>query len=140
MQTCIGMIVCLLWFAPVALQGPAHETAGVGIALRKDGDYLVMNALSPDAPAAASKAIHVGDRIIAVAQGDGPDVPVKGWGIIELSRLVRGPKGTTVRLTILPARKLDREAYVVSCGRSCSFPSTGETRHRPGLFSGALVL
>ena len=117
MQTCTMVIVCVLWFSPGALEGPAQETAGVGIALRKEGEYLVVNALSPNAPAALSKAIHVGDRIIAVAQGDAPDVRVKAWGIIEVVRLVRGPKGTTVRLTIVPAKKDDREAYVVSLVR-----------------------
>jgi thiol-disulfide isomerase/thioredoxin len=117
MHTSMSVIVCLLWFSPGALEGAAQETAGVGIALRKDGEYLVVNALSPDAPAASSKAIHVGDRIIAVAQGDGPDVRVKGWGIIEVARLVRGPKGTKVRLTIVPAKTEDKEAYVVSLVR-----------------------
>ena len=53
-----------------------------------------------------------------MAQGDdGPDVPAKGWEITKVVALVRGKKGTTVRLTIVPARKDDREAFVVSLVR-----------------------
>lgn len=118
MQTLKIATVCLLWLSTAALEGPSKETAGVGMALRKDGESLVVNTLLPDGPAAASKAIHAGDRIIAVAQGDdGPDVPVKGWEVTEVVRVVRGPKGTTVRLTIVPAKKEDREAFVVSLVR-----------------------
>ena len=118
MQTLKIATTCLLWLSTAALEGPSKETAGVGMALRKDGEYLVVNALLPDGPAASSKAIHVGDRIIAVAQGDdGPDVPVKGWGITEVVRLIRGPKGATVRLMIVPAKKDDSEALVVSLVR-----------------------
>jgi peroxiredoxin len=117
MQTYMIIFICLLPFSPVSLEGTDQETAGVGIALAKDGEYLVVNSLLPDAPAASSKAIHVRDRIIAVAQGNGPDVRVKGFGIVEVVRLVRGPKGTTVRLTIVPAKKDEREAYVVSLVR-----------------------
>lgn len=118
MQTLKIATVCLLWFSTAAPEGPPKDTAGVGVALRKDGEYLVVNALLPGGAAASSKAIHVGDRIIAVAQGDdGPDVPVKGRGILEVVPLLRGPKGTTVRLTIVPAERDDREALVVSLVR-----------------------
>ena len=118
MQTLKIATVCLLCLSTAALEGPSKETAGVGMALRKDGEYLVVNTLLPDGPAASSKAIHVGDRIIAVAQGDdGPDVPVKRWGITEVVRHIRGPKGTTVRLTIAPAKKDDSQALVVSLVR-----------------------
>lgn len=118
MQALKGATIVLLWFWVAMQEGPSQETAGIGVALRKDGDYLVVNALLPDEPAAASKAIHVGDRIIAVAQGkDGPDVPVKGRGVTEVVSLIRGTKGTTVRVTIVPAKKDDREAFVVSLSR-----------------------
>jgi thiol-disulfide isomerase/thioredoxin len=113
MKTLMNLVVSLMWFSAMALQGFAQETSGVGIALKKDGEDLVVNILIPDAPAALSHAIHVGDRIIAVAQEKGPDARVKGMSINEVVPLIRGPKGTSVTLTIVPAEKDDTQAYVV---------------------------
>jgi thiol-disulfide isomerase/thioredoxin len=117
MKTFMSLVIPVLWFSAVAPNGSTQETSGVGIALGKKGDNLVVNFLTPDAPAALSHAIQVGDRIIAVAQENGPDVRVKGLQINEVVRLVRGPTGTSVRLTIVPAKKDDSQAYVVSLVR-----------------------
>jgi thiol-disulfide isomerase/thioredoxin len=113
MKTLMNLVVSLMWFSAMALQGFAQETSGVGIALKKDGEDLVVNILIPDSPAARSHAIRVGDRIIAVAQEKGPDARVKGMSINEVVPLIRGPKGTSVTLTIVPAEKDDAQAYVV---------------------------
>jgi thiol-disulfide isomerase/thioredoxin len=113
----MSLVVSVLWFSAMAHQGFAQEASGVGIAWKKDGEDLVVNILIPDAPAASSHAIHVGDRIIAVAQENGPDVRVKGLKIDEVVPLIRGPKGTSVRLTIVPATKDDTQAYVVTLVR-----------------------
>ena len=111
------LAVSLLGFSALAPKGSAQEASGVGIALGKEGEDLVVKVLLPDAAAASSHAIQVGDRIIAVAQETGADVPVKGRKIEEVVPLIRGPKGTSVRLTIVPAKKDDTQAYVVSLVR-----------------------
>src|SRR5690606_7700262 len=60
--------------------------------------------LIPGGPAFKSKDLHKEDRIIGVAQGkNGEMVDVIGWRLDEVVKLIRGPKGTTVRLQILPA-------------------------------------
>lgn len=132
MRTFMSLAVLLVWFSAIAAIGSAQETSGVGISLGKDGEDLVVGFLVPDAPAGASHAIHVGDRIIAVAQENGPDVRVKGLKIQEVVPLVRGPKGTVVRLTIVPAKKDDTQAYVVSLVR-------GELKHLAQWGDGALL-
>jgi peroxiredoxin len=111
------LVVSLPWFSAMAPKGSAQETSGVGIALGKEGEDVVVKVLLPDAAAASSHAIHVGDRIIAVAEEDGADLPVTGWKIDEVVPLIRGPKGTSVRLTIVPAKKDDTQAYVISLVR-----------------------
>ncbi len=113
MRTFIIVVIALLSFSDMAPNGSGQETSGVGIALGKDGENFVVGFLSPDAPAASSKAIHVGDRIIAVAQENRADVRIKGLEMKEVVALVRGPKGTSVRLTIVPAEKDDTQAHVV---------------------------
>jgi thiol-disulfide isomerase/thioredoxin len=117
MKTFMSLVVSLLWLWALAPKSSAQETSGVGIALRTDGEDLVVNVLFPDAAAARSNAIHVGDRILAVAEENGADVRVKGLKIGEVVPLIRGPKGTSVRLTIVPAKKDDTQAYVVSLVR-----------------------
>jgi thiol-disulfide isomerase/thioredoxin len=117
MKTFMNLVVSLLWLSAMAPQGFAQEASGVGIALGKKGEDLFVNLLTPGAPAASSHAIHVGDRIIAVAQENGPAVQVKGLKISEVVPLIRGPKGTSVWLTIVPANKDDSQAYVVSLVR-----------------------
>ena len=117
MRTLMILAVSLLWVSGMVSRGSAQDTSGVGIALGQEGDDIVVNALLPDASAAASHAIHVGDRIIAVSQENGADVRVKGLKLTDLVSQIRGPKGTTVRLTIVPAKKDDTQAYVLSLVR-----------------------
>jgi quinoprotein glucose dehydrogenase len=103
----------------VAFSLPAEqEISGVGIALKKEGEHLLVGALVPDGAAASSHAIQVGDRLIAVGQENGPDVPVTGRSILQVVPLVRGPKGTSVRLTIVPSNKDDTQAHVVTLVRA----------------------
>jgi len=48
--------------------------------------------------------VHVNDKIIAVAQGEsGEMVDVVGWRIDDVVKLIKGPKGTKVKLKILSA-------------------------------------
>ena len=59
----------------------------------------------PGGPAEKSKMLHENDLIIGVAQGvDGEMVDVIGWRIDDVVQLIKGPKGTTVRLEILGAK------------------------------------
>ncbi|HMP82421.1 MAG TPA: carboxy terminal-processing peptidase [Verrucomicrobiota bacterium] len=75
---------------------------GIGAELRFDDGYCVIQKLHPG-PASKSKQIKEGDKIIAVAQGDEPPVDIVEMQLSKAVRLIRGPKGTEVRLTIIPA-------------------------------------
>lgn len=77
---------------------------GIGARLQTDGDYTKVNEILPGGPAEKSNLIHPNDRIIGVAQGaEGEMVDVVGWRIDDVVKLIKGPKGTLVRLQILPA-------------------------------------
>jgi carboxyl-terminal processing protease len=76
---------------------------GIGARLKTENDYTKVDEIIPGGPADKSKLILANDRIIAVGQGEkGEMVDVIGWRIDEVVKLIKGPKGTTVRLSILP--------------------------------------
>jgi carboxyl-terminal processing protease len=76
---------------------------GIGASLRTENDYTKVAEIIAGGPAFKSKLLRKDDRIVAVGQGtDGKMVDVVGWRIDEVVKLIRGPKGTTVRLQVLP--------------------------------------
>ena len=75
---------------------------GIGAVLQSRDEYTVIREIVPGSPAALSGKLKVGDRIVGVAQGNGPFTDVLGWRIDDVVQLVRGEKGTTVRLDVLP--------------------------------------
>lgn len=82
----------------------SQSLEGIGASLQRDSDYTKVAELVPGGPAFKSKELHKNDRIIGVAQGkEGEMVDVIGWRLDEVVKLIRGPKGTVVRLQILPA-------------------------------------
>lgn len=105
----LPLVLCMT----VGAAAPADEdVGGIGVELREAGQSVVVNQIVPDTPAAAQKDLHVGDRIIAVAQDRGPAVQVQN--LVQTARAIRGPKGTTVRLTIISPGEDDSHARVVS--------------------------
>ncbi|PTQ87921.1 carboxy terminal-processing peptidase [Agitococcus lubricus] len=80
---------------------------GIGAVLQGEDEYTKIVRLVPAGPAEKSKQLKPGDRIVAVAQGNEDFVDVIGWRIDEVVDLIRGPKGSTVRLQVLPANAVD---------------------------------
>lgn len=96
------------YFSPKAAdlfkQQMSLSLEGIGARLQTENDYTKVAEVITGGPAEKSKLINAGDRIIGVAQGiEGEIVDVIGWRIDEVVKLIKGPKGTTVRLQILPA-------------------------------------
>lgn len=89
---------------------------GIGAVLQQKDDYVSIEELM-DGPAKLSKQLKVGDRIVAVAQSNKPPVDIYGMPITKAVRLIRGPKGTEVRLTIVPAGAPDSASQVVKLVR-----------------------
>jgi carboxyl-terminal processing protease len=78
---------------------------GIGAMLSKDGDYTIVVSVVPGGPAFKGDELHDNDRIVGVGQGtDGEIVDVVGWRNDDVVQLIRGKKGTTVRLSVLKAK------------------------------------
>jgi carboxyl-terminal processing protease len=90
---------------------------GVGATLQaKDGSCVVGDVV-PGGPAARSGLLKTGGRIVAVAQGDGDAVDVMEMPLPKAVELIRGPKGSKVRLTIIPAGAKDATRKTVTLVR-----------------------
>jgi carboxyl-terminal processing protease len=75
---------------------------GIGAELMSEDGYCTIHHLLPGGPAAKSKKIKENDKIISVAQSNQPPVDVVDMSLSKAVQLIRGPKGTEVRLTIIP--------------------------------------
>ncbi len=77
---------------------------GIGATLTVKDDYTTIVKVIPGGPAAKSGKIKIDDKIVAVAQGkDGEWVDIVGWRVDDVVQLIRGKKGTIVRLQIIHA-------------------------------------
>lgn len=93
---------------------------GIGAVLQRDDEYTKIVSLVPGGPADKSKALHPGDRVIGVGQGKQGDlVNVIGWRLDEVVQLIRGKKGTVVRLHIMRSGAKDpSDAKIVDITRN----------------------
>jgi thiol-disulfide isomerase/thioredoxin len=107
-------LALVLWLTAGASEVPSNDIGGIGVVLGVDGQSIVVKRILPDTPAAARKDLHVGDRIMAVAQDKEPPVQVQEGKLAQAVALLRGPKGTTVRLTIVPFGEDDSKVRIVS--------------------------
>ena len=85
-------------------QNMSLSLEGIGARLQTDNDYTKIFEIVPGGPADKSGKLHPNDLVTAVGQGsEGEMVDVIGWRIDDVVKLIKGPKGTTVRLQVIPA-------------------------------------
>ncbi|WP_421942126.1 carboxy terminal-processing peptidase [Pedobacter sp.] len=78
---------------------------GIGARLQLENEVVKISEIIPGGPAFKGKQLSAGDKIIAVAQGDGEFVDVVGWRLDVTVTKIKGPKGTKVRLKVIPVGK-----------------------------------
>jgi len=83
----------------------ARSFFGIGATLRMENDILKIESIVAGGPAFKSKLLNAGDRIIGIAQGSGEFEDITGWRIDNAVAKIKGPKGTKVRLKIIPVGK-----------------------------------
>lgn len=80
---------------------------GIGASLQSDDGYCKIREIVPGGPAARSGQLKIGDRIVAVTQENGELADLIDMPLPQAVDLIRGQKGTTVRLTIIPGGAAD---------------------------------
>ena len=82
---------------------------GIGALLQRGEDeYIKVKELVPGGPAERGKELQQKDRIVAVGQGENGELKdVVGWRLDDVVDLIRGPKGTVVRLKVIQGDNAD---------------------------------
>jgi carboxyl-terminal processing protease len=81
---------------------------GIGALLSSDGMYTSISSLVAGGPAEKSETLKPNDKIVGIAQEDENELTdVIGWRIDDVVKLIRGPKGTKVKLEVIPSTSLD---------------------------------
>lgn len=83
---------------------------GIGATLQEKDDYIKVSAIVPGSPSWKQGQLKPGDIIMKVAQGNGEPVDVVGMRLDSAVELIRGKKGTEVRLTV---KKADGSIIVI---------------------------
>jgi len=77
---------------------------GIGAVLQSEDGYTKVVRVVPGGPADKHGALAPEDQIVGVGQGESGDIEdIIGWRLDDVVELIRGKKGTTVRLEIIPA-------------------------------------
>jgi len=77
---------------------------GIGAVLQVKDDYTVIQRLVSGGPADNSEQLGPEDKIIGVAQGNKEMIDIIGWRLDDVVELIKGPKGSTVRLEIISGK------------------------------------
>src|ERR1700745_4201366 len=80
---------------------------GIGAMLRSEDGYAKIESLVPGGPAQVDGRLKVGDKITAVAQGQADYVDVREMRLDKVVEMIRGKKGTRVRLLAIPSDATD---------------------------------
>lgn len=103
------------YFAPVAKrefdESMTGRFYGIGAQLKDDDGAIKIASLITGSPAWKSNQILVNDEIIKVAQGKDEPVDVRGYAVTDAVKIIRGNKGTEVKLTM---KQTDGTVKVVS--------------------------
>ena len=87
---------------------------GIGAVLQAEDEFTKVARLVAKGPADKQGELQPSDRIVGVGQGnEGPIEDVVGWRLDEVVDLIRGPKGSTVRLEVIPANSKTPDIHKV---------------------------
>lgn len=90
------------------------DLEGIGASLMFDDGYTVVKELIPGGAAEKEGHLKPEDRIVGVGQGEeGTVVDTLDMKLSDVVDMIRGSRGTTVRLEVVPAGKHERVIYSI---------------------------
>ncbi len=92
------------YFAQQFNEGISNTFEGIGARLTMENEVVKVAEVIAGGPVFKEKALEIDDRIIGVAQGEeGEFEDIIGWRLDNAVAKIKGPKGTIVRLKVIPA-------------------------------------
>jgi carboxyl-terminal processing protease len=98
--------------------GMKNSLFGIGAVLTVEDGYCKIKEIMPGGPADMDKRLKVNDRIVAVAQGKEEYADIVDMRLRNAVKLIRGPKGSEVRLKVIPADSDDSVRTEISLQRN----------------------
>ena len=89
------------------------QLEGIGATLQSKDGYVTIVNIVPGGPAWKQGELEVNDKIIKVAQGEGEPVDITDWRVDKAVQLIRGKKGTTVKLTVRKMNGTEKTITIV---------------------------
>ncbi len=86
---------------------------GIGVSLSSDDGYTVVQEIIPGGSADRAGALKPKDKIIAVAQDKAEPVSIVDMDLSDVVKMIRGKKGTKVKLTVVRLQGKDSETFDV---------------------------
>ncbi|MGL5890136.1 MAG: S41 family peptidase, partial [Bacteroidia bacterium] len=86
------------------------QLEGIGATLQEKDGYIKVTNIVPGSPSSKQGQLKAGDQILKVAQGDNEAVDIVGMQVNDAVKLIRGKKGTEVRLTV---QKPDGQTLII---------------------------
>ncbi|MBJ7538527.1 carboxy terminal-processing peptidase [Marinomonas transparens] len=109
------------YFAPRASEtfniNMSLSLEGIGAVLQMDDDYTKVVRLIPGGPAMTQSELAASDKIIAVGQEGKAMVDVVGMRLDDVVDMIRGERGTTVNLEIIPSKDGTQTSKIISIVR-----------------------
>jgi carboxyl-terminal processing protease len=110
------------YFSPRAAEDFATSMSlsleGIGATLQTENEYTKIREVVKGGPADKSKQLFANDKIVGVAQGkDGEMVSVLDWRLDDVVSLIRGKKGTIVRLEVISNDAVNNKSKVIEIVR-----------------------
>ncbi len=91
---------------------------GIGAVLQSEDEYTKVVSVVPAGPADKAGHLQPGDKIVGVSQGrTGEMEDVVGMRLDEVVKLIRGAKGSIVRLEVIPSAASDGKHKIYSITR-----------------------
>jgi carboxyl-terminal processing protease len=81
-------------------QSMSGQLEGIGARLQQKDDYIKVTEIVVGSPSYKQGDLKAGDLIIKVAQGTNEPIDIVGMDIDDAIELIKGKKGTEVRLTV----------------------------------------
>ena len=90
---------------------------GIGASLQIEDEHTVVRKIIAGGPADKSGKLKPEDKIVGVGQDKGEIVDVVGWRLDEIVELIKGPKGTSVKLQVLKGDSESKKYEIIELVR-----------------------